>query len=877
MQRADRDSQLRGARLLGSSTRGSLTQKTDLDDLYRFNVSNRSRINLQLTGLPRRTNANIEVYRLTRPFGDVSRSIGSIDFRRLRGNQRRGNLQLVAASRQGGNRNELIDTVLDSGDYIVRVTQRQGNPTYQLSLSNTPIEQPAPPAPAPAPPTDSTPPSAPIPPAAPPPTQPAPIPLTIPTSGSVVGAVNDAAQETVYSFSINTQGDYLFNLSGLSGNADLQIRAADQRTVIRTSDKPGANPEQFIQTMTPGNYFVRVYQNTPGVDTSYQLRVNPLTDAVGNEQSTATPIVGLSTTTLTRRNYVGAGSSSPADYYEFETPTGGSQFLTVEMVDLFDDLDIELYEKPADPSAAPNDADIILFRRPGASAETFGGTVSGGKTFILKVLPGKVLPGEEPTDGSTYRLNLRLNPTQSRPSVSRDIAFGTASSGVANLTAVGGFAYFTADDGTSNALWASDGTLDGTRKLGEFDTIGEFVSVNNTLYFTADNGTSGLELWRSDGTEAGTRIVTDKLPGIDSFNPSNFAVVNNRLYFFAQPIAFAGSINLFYLDAADTSSDPIKAVVDTTNNANFNPLSFSDSQLVAVGNTLYFTGNRLAGSGGAATGKELLRIQIANASTTISAIDIYPGGDSSNPQFLTKVGNSLFVQATAPLNDSPSVQTELFRISEDGAVTPFNLPSSPANSNPSNLLEINGTLYFTARGGDGVNSFGNELWALQNAEIASGTQVPVLVSNINPGSGSSSPSNFVNLNGTLYFMADDGAGRSLWRTTSTTTAGQTTISAEKVSNSRLNGITNIRNLTGVGEGSSARLYFVATQNEGQPDADTEIWFTNGTAAETGFFNLNAIGSSDPRQLTNINGRLFFIASTDERGTELWSFSGVPVP
>ena len=39
------------------------------------------------------------------------------------------------------------------------------------------------------------------------------------------------------------------------------------------------------------------------------------------------------------------------------------------------------------------------------------------------------------------------------------------------------------------------------------------TAVGNTLYFAADDGSSGYELWKSDGTTAGTVRVADLYPG----------------------------------------------------------------------------------------------------------------------------------------------------------------------------------------------------------------------------------------------------------------------------------------------------------------------------------------------------------------------------
>src|SRR5262245_5797505 len=81
-------------------------------------------------------------------------------------------------------------------------------------------------------------------------------------------------------------------------------------------------------------------------------------------------------------------------------------------------------------------------------------------------------------------------------------------------TVVGNLAYFSANDGTTGIeLWKTDGTAAGTVLVkdilpGPGNSYPRFLSnVNGTLYFLADDGVSGRELWRSDGTAAGTNVV----------------------------------------------------------------------------------------------------------------------------------------------------------------------------------------------------------------------------------------------------------------------------------------------------------------------------------------------------------------------------------
>ncbi len=70
------------------------------------------------------------------------------------------------------------------------------------------------------------------------------------------------------------------------------------------------------------------------------------------------------------------------------------------------------------------------------------------------------------------------------------------------LTVAGSLLFFTAKvSGGSKALWVTDGTGAGTRKVksgsGDFSSPRQLLSWKGVLYFTALTQANGLELWRS--------------------------------------------------------------------------------------------------------------------------------------------------------------------------------------------------------------------------------------------------------------------------------------------------------------------------------------------------------------------------------------------
>ena len=58
-------------------------------------------------------------------------------------------------------------------------------------------------------------------------------------------------------------------------------------------------------------------------------------------------------------------------------------------------------------------------------------------------------------------------------------------------------------------------------------------SVNGTLFFSANDGISGHELWRSNGTRAGTALVKDINPGSAGSTPRAITALNSTFLFSA--------------------------------------------------------------------------------------------------------------------------------------------------------------------------------------------------------------------------------------------------------------------------------------------------------------------------------------------------------
>src|SRR2546430_2070150 len=66
--------------------------------------------------------------------------------------------------------------------------------------------------------------------------------------------------------------------------------------------------------------------------------------------------------------------------------------------------------------------------------------------------------------------------------------------------------------------------------IGSSSDPGELTNVNGTLFFTAGDGTDGHELWKSDGTAKGTRLVKD-INRDGGSDPGALTSVDGTLFF----------------------------------------------------------------------------------------------------------------------------------------------------------------------------------------------------------------------------------------------------------------------------------------------------------------------------------------------------------
>jgi ELWxxDGT repeat protein len=247
--------------------------------------------------------------------------------------------------------------------------------------------------------------------------------------------------------------------------------------------------------------------------------------------------------------------------------------------------------------------------------------------------------------------------------------------------------------------------------------------MSNKLYFKVEAQNQNVyQLWRTDGTGLGTSMVKDF--GAKNFW-SNMVVLNGQLYFMTKYFDPVWGNVVHELWKSDGTSNGTIVVKDWVNSTSFN----GQTNIVYFKNKIFFSGFE---SDGSTSGTIQTGVNLPNESISClyNGLLYYCGSDGK----IWKTDGT--VAGTTKAVDFPVTDK---------------------------IFVFNGFMYFSG-GYTGAGQTGYEL-CRTDGTLAN----TIVVKDIYFGYNSSSPSEFIALNGALYFFANDGIhGNELWKTDGTT-------------------------------------------------------------------------------------------------------------
>lgn len=377
--------------------------------------------------------------------------------------------------------------------------------------------------------------------------------------------------------------------------------------------------------------------------------------------------------------------------------------------------------------------------------------------------------------GKTDSLGQELyitNATNTAIVLLKDINPGAASSSPDNFQQMKGKLYFTAFTPTNGReLWVTDGTTAGTRLVKDIvpgvassNTVQGYQLFNyddSLLLFAAKSTNKGYELWKSNGTTAGTVLLKDINTTLDSSsNPGSFFKLNATTVLFSARTSTTG-YELWKTNGTTAGTVLVKDINTGILSSLTNPYFYKfGSKAYFVANTI-LNGNEIWGTDGTTAGTTLLK-------------DIWAGPQSSFAQTATAIaiGNKFFFTAYTTANgfemwqsDGTTAGTTLFKdiIAGAGSGYPIFLKAynfDYVSGTATNPLFQGNKFFFAAN----TVAAGTELWVCDGT--VAGTK---LVKDIRAGSqdGLIEPSYFYTTTA-LYFAADNGTnGNELWKTDGT--------------------------------------------------------------------------------------------------------------
>lgn len=403
----------------------------------------------------------------------------------------------------------------------------------------------------------------------------------------------------------------------------------------------------------------------------------------------------------------------------------------------------------------------------------------------------------------------------------KDITNGAADSAIFEVTAAQNQLYFVLLDDKAPSvaeLWKSNGTEAGTVRVKRFTYIAPFnpdieqlTPMGTRLFFVVTTLENGRELWVTDGTEAGTVLVKDIHPSDNSY-PTLLTVVGDTLFFKATDGA-----NGYELWKSDGTPDGTSLVKD------INPTGSADNgRIRAIGSTLYFAATDQNGD------RELWKSDGTNAGTQ-RVKDLHPSA-SGDPSFLTEMGDLLYFFA------SDADTFGLWQSDGTEAGTTKIKILSPEITNIQASIASDALLYFLTVGPTA------KLWS-SDGTLAN-TQEIATVDTMNPPY-------LTIFNQSLFFVGGSGNTFSkLWKSDGTSAGTDVIKDLQPGSFVAIEHLTVLNN----------QLFFTGNGS---------LWRSDGTENGTNAVD-EAQQVSDIRGLTAWDNHLYFAADSAQYGRELWA-------
>lgn len=327
--------------------------------------------------------------------------------------------------------------------------------------------------------------------------------------------------------------------------------------------------------------------------------------------------------------------------------------------------------------------------------------------------------------------------TESGTVIVKAVDFGSANSSATARLIIGNTMYFSGYTAPETHLWKTDGTTNGTLRITtKCDYPTSFVEMGGLLYFIAYDNVNGYEIWKSDGTDAGTELVKDITPGNENTLVTavrEMTVVGNTLFFISND---GNGEALWKSDGTESGTVIVKNNIGNTR--------AELGYLRAFNNTLFFRGTSVPEGVELWTsdGTEIGTVLFKNINEDSSS-----WRPNSNPNQFTVAGNLMFFFADDRLHG-----IELWKSdgTQQGTVmVKDNYTGSNYGASNYYCVAVGDYVYYLGDNG----TTGWELW--RSDGTASGT---ILVKDFNSGTAFAATISITNqiVNNHIYLLADDG-------------------------------------------------------------------------------------------------------------------------